>query len=329
MTELIAVTGGAGFLGRRVVELLLEEGYRVRSISRGDYPDLAAMGVECVRADLADPERAASSVAGVDAVVHCAAKAGVWGPRAGFERANVDATRNVIEACLRHGVGRLVHTSSPSVCFDGRDHRSAGDLPLATRFLAAYPETKARAERMVLEANGPDLATVALRPHLIFGPRDPHLVPRLLERAGARRLAIVGDGTNEVSLTHVDNAAGAHVDALRALAPDAPCAGRGYFVANQEPVRLWEWIAEVLERTGRPPIRRRVPLALARTLGAACELLWTVGRLAGEPPMTRFVALQLARSHSYDLSGLREDVGYVERVSLREGTEAMLASLEA
>src|SRR5207237_4860169 len=139
------------------------------------------------------------------------------------------------------GVPRLVFTSSPSVCFDGRDHVNASnDLPYAKRFLAAYPETKARAEKLVLAANGArGLATVALRPHLVFGPGDPHLIPRLLDRARRGRLLAVGDRKNRISLTYVDNAAHAHVDACDRLEPGAAHAGRAYFIAQTEPVRLW------------------------------------------------------------------------------------------
>ena len=215
---------------------------------------------------------------------------------------NVTGTANVIAACRRHGVGRLVHTSSPSVCFDGEDHVRAGnDLPLARRFNCVYPETKAAAERLVLAANDGGLATCALRPHLIFGPGDPHLIPRLLERARRGRLMAVGDGRNEVSLTYVENAAWAHVDAARRLASGAPHAGRAYFVAQEEPVRLWEWIDELLLRVGLP----------------------------GEPPMTRFVAAQLASSHSYDLEPARRDFGYVERVSGDVALDRLVAWVRA
>jgi nucleoside-diphosphate-sugar epimerase len=197
------VTGGGGFLGRAIVERLLADGHEVTSVSRGTYPELARLGVLTRQADLADAAAVRRALAGAELVFHAAARAGVWGPRAEYWSANVDGTRNVLDACLEHGVERLVYTSSPSVCFDGEDHVNAGnELPYARRFLAAYPESKAVAEALVLEANGKrGLATCALRPHLIFGPRDPHLVPRLIERARARQLLIVGPGNKEVSLT--------------------------------------------------------------------------------------------------------------------------------
>ena len=324
----VAVTGGGGFLGRRIVEMLREEGTPVVSIARGHYPELEALGVECRRVDITDCDALCAALEGIDAVIHVAAKAGVWGRRSEFMAANVTGTENVLVACDRQGIGRLVHTSSPSVCFDGRDHVQAGnDLPRAKRFLSPYSESKALAEARVLEANSPRLATVVLRPHLIFGPRDPHIIPRLLERAARGRLARIGDGRNEVSLTHVDNAAWAHVCALRALEPGAVCAGQAYFVCNRESVRLWDWIDALLLALERPPVGRRLPLALARGVGALCEAAWTLLPLKGEPPMTRFVALQLARSHSYDLGPLERDLGYEERLDMAAASADLIADL--
>lgn len=322
------VTGGGGFLGRALIDGLLEQGAEVASLARGSYPELAARGVETLRGDVADAAAVKAACAGRDVVFHAAAKAGVYGPRAEYARTNVDGTRCVVDACRSQGVPRLVYTSSPSVCFDGSDHVRAGnDLPYARRFLCAYPATKAEAERLVLSANGARLATCALRPHLIFGPGDPHLLPRLLERARAGRLAIVGRGDNEVSLTFVENAAAAHLDAARALAPSAPHAGRAYFIAQQEPVRLWSFVAEMLAAAGLSAPRRRVPAGAAYAAGLACEGLWRLLRRAGEPPMTRFVALQLAATHTYDLAPARRDFGYCERVPLASALERTAQAL--
>jgi len=326
----VLVTGGGGFLGRAIVEALLARGHEVTSASRGAYPELAQLGVTGVRLDLADEEATAAAIAGHEAVVHTAALTGIWGPREAFFRTNVDGTRNVISGCLKHGVARLVGTSSPSVCFDGRGHRDAlNDLPYAKRYLCAYPETKAIAERLVLAGNARGgLTTCALRPHLIFGPRDPHLIPRLIDRGRRGRLAIVGDGTNEVSLTFVENAAAAHVDALEALEPGAAHAGRAYFLGQKQAVRLWDWIGELFARVGVPPVTRRVPKPVAYAGGALLELVWNVFARPGEPPMTRFVASQLAVDHSYDLGPAERDFGYRERVDLAEATERLIAALQ-
>ena len=330
------VTGGGGFLGQALVQALLAEGAEVSSVSRGRYPELERRGVRTVRGDLSEPGEWSEAFRGADVAFHAAAKAGVWGAREEYFRTNVDGTRNVLAACREQSVPQLVHTSSPSVCFDGADHRCAGgDLPYATRWLAAYPESKAAAERLVLGANGQPLAgggtltTCVLRPHLIFGPGDPHLVPRLLERAANGQLAVVGRGDNEVSMTFVDNAAHAHLCAARDLAPESPHAGRAYFIANEQPVRLWDWINALLERLGHGPVRRRVPARLASCVGGLMELAWRVLRLPGEPRMTRFVAAQLSTSHSYDMTPAREDFGYRELVGMEEATDRLVASLEA
>ncbi len=324
------VTGGGGFLGGAIVRALLEEGDTVTSVSRGDYPHLRELGAETHQADLADPRSLDDVLPGHDVVFHTAALTGIWGQREDFFRTNVLGTRNVLAACRESGIGRLVYTSSPSVCFDGKDHLSAtNDLPYAARFLCAYPETKAQAEREVLQANSPTLATCALRPHLIFGPGDPHLVPRLLDRARKGRLRIVGDGANEVSLTFVDNAAAAHLDAAASLEFDAPHAGEAYFIGQEKTVSLWSWINALLADMGIAPVEKRVPLSMAYGAGLFLEWGWRLLPLSGEPPMTRFVASQLATSHSYDLTPAKRDFGYTERVDLVEATRRLVGSLQS
>lgn len=215
----VLITGGGGFLGSAVARMLADRGDDVTALGRNDYPALVQAGIKCVRADIRDAAAVAGACAGMDGVIHTAAIAAIWGRRRDFFEINVDGTRNVLEACRQQGVSRLVYTSSPSVVF-GAEPLSGVDesQPYPSKFLALYPQTKAMAEQMVLAANGGSLATLALRPHLIFGPGDPHLIPRVIERARSGRLAIVGDGDNLVDITYIDNAASAHVLALDALA---------------------------------------------------------------------------------------------------------------
>ncbi len=325
------VTGASGFLGSRLAAELVREGHQVVAGSRKPVPELVALGARHAPLDLSDRDALRNAFKDADIVFHVAAKTGVWGPEREYVESNVTGTQNVLAACEQRRVKRLVYTSSPSVVFDGRDHVDASnDLPYPHDYLCSYPATKAIAEREVLAANGRwGLATCALRPHLIFGPGDPHLVPRLLARARAGKLARVGDGENEVTLCAVETAVAAHVAAARGLRPDAPHAGRAYFVGQERPVRLWDWIDGLLRELGIAPVRRRVPFFLAYAGGTACEALWWLTRLGGEPPMTRFVALQLARSHSYSMEPARRDFGFHEPLSLEAATARLVTALKA
>lgn len=310
--DTMLVTGGGGFLGRAIVNRLLARGVRVRAIGRGAQPDLEKAGVEFVRGDLAEPGVAERAVAGCCAVFHVAAKAGVWGDPAEFHRANVEATRRLLDASRAAGVTRFVHTSTPSVVFNGRALAGADEsLPYVNppECPCAYPVTKAEAERLVLAANTPEFRTCALRPHLIWGVGDNHLVPRVVARAKAGRLRIVGPGTNRVDLTHVDNAAHAHLLALDALGRGAAC-GRAYFLSDDAPVALWPWINGLLGRVGVPPVTRRVPVPAAFCAGAVLEAVWKVFRREGEPPMTRFVAVELSKDHWFSVEAAKRDLGY-------------------
>ncbi|MFT7487053.1 MAG: nucleoside-diphosphate-sugar epimerase [Candidatus Paceibacteria bacterium] len=319
------VTGGGGFLGTAICRQLREAGHEVHSYSRQSYAHLEALGVHCIRGQLGDGAALESAVQGRDTVFHVAAKAGVWGSRKAYHEANVLGTQNVIRACLKAGTSRLIHTSSPSVCFDGTDHRNADNtLPLATRFLAVYPQTKAQAERDVLEANGVQLATCALRPHLIFGPGDPHLLPRLVQMGRAGKLAQVGDGRNEVTMCFVENAAHAHLLAANSLSPTAPHAGKAYFIGQEDPVQLWDWIGQLFEQLQVPAIKKRVTRRTAYSMGVVLEIAWRMLPLSGEPPMTRFVATQLASSHSYSMAPAHADFGYRELFNMQEATRLTL-----
>jgi nucleoside-diphosphate-sugar epimerase len=215
--------------------------------------------------------------------------------------------------------------------YNGRDLAGVNEsLPLTTHCPSPYPLTKAAAEAEVLAAHCQALRTVALRPHLIWGPGDPHLVPRLLARARAGRLRIVGEGTNRVDLVHIENAADAHVAAERSLAGDAPAAGgKAYFITNGEPVILWEWINGLLVALGEAPVTRRLSLRAATAIGCACEAAWSLLPLASEPPMTRFVAAELAMDHWFDISAARRDLGYAPRVSMAQGTSELVRLLRS
>ena len=314
----ILVTGGGGFLGWAVVQRLLEKGALVCSFSRHSYPLLAAAGVDQVQGDIGDPEAVAAACRGVDTVFHIAAKAGVWGCASDFHRTNVVGTRNVIAACTAGSVETLVYTSSPSVVFDGKDMEGVDEsVPYPDRYPAPYPQTKAQAEREVVTAAGTGLKTIVLRPHLIWGPGDNHLVPRIIGRA--RHLRRVGDGRNLVDTVYIDNAADAHILAAEVLKTRPELSGRKYFISQGEPMPLWEMINAILEAAGLPPVRKSISLRTARRLGGVMEILYRFLRLENEPPMTRFVAEELATSHWFDIGAARRDLGYRPVVSTAEG----------
>jgi nucleoside-diphosphate-sugar epimerase len=327
------VTGGGGFLGGAIVRALVARGDEVRSLARGDYPELRALGVETFRGNVADPPTVARAARGADVVFHVAARAGVWGAYRDYYRANVEGTRSLIEACRAQGVGRLVYTSSPSVVFHGRDLEGVDEsVPYPPRHEAAYPATKAEAERLALSGNGPGLAVTALRPHLIWGPGDNHLVPRILARARAGRLRRVGRADKLIDATYIDNAADAHILAADRLAegPDAPPAGRAYFIAQGEPMPVWDLVNGILAAAKLPPVTRAraVPAWAAYLAGAACEGVFGALRLDAEPPMTRFVARELATAHWFDLGAARRDLGYQPRVPTAEGLRRLAAWLD-
>jgi len=314
------VTGGGGFLGGVIVRMLRQRGEGVVSYSRGNYPELERLGVAQCGGDLADREALTRAAAGCDIVFHVAAKAGVWGDYADYYRANVTGTENVIAACRAAGIGRLVHTSSPSVVFDGRDVEGGDEsLPYPEKYEAHYPRTKALAEQIVLAANGPDFSTVALRPHLIWGPGDNHLVPRIIARAKAGRLRRIGDRPCLVDTVYVDNAARAHLQAADRLFHGSPVAGKAYFISNGEPLPLWEMVNRILAAAGLPPVNRSISPRLAYAAGVLCEALWGTLRLPGEPTMTRFVAHELATAHWFDISAARRDFGYSPEISIDAG----------
>ncbi len=324
------VTGGGGFLGQYIVEQLVARGAHVRTFSRGHYPALEALGVETQCGDLRDPDATAEACAGMDVVCHSAGGAGIWGPWTHFFGINTVGTLNVVAGCLRHGVPRLVYTSSPSVTFDGVDQNNIDEsAPYARRWLCHYPHTKALAEQHVLEShkrNG--LATCALRPHLIWGPRDQHLIPRLLARARRGQLRRVGDGRNLIDMTYVENAASAHLAAADALGVDSAVGGKAYFISQGQPVNCWDWINEILRLAELSPVRRSISQRTAWRVGAALEGIYRVLRLRGEPRMTRFLAAQLSTSHYFDISRARNDFGYEPSVSTDEGMRRLAQSLQ-
>jgi nucleoside-diphosphate-sugar epimerase len=312
------VTGGGGFLGGAIVRLLQLRGEDVRSFSRSVYAELETLGVEQIQGDISDQHAVEQAVKGMDLVFHVAAKPGIWGDYSEYYQTNVIGTGNVISACLKHRVARLVYTSSPSVVFNGTDMEGIDEsAPYPARFHAHYPETKALAEQMVVKSAGDGLASIILRPHLIWGPRDKHFVPRIIERA--KRLVKVGDGRNLVDTIYIDNAAEAHLMAADRLESNPELSGKIYFISQDKPMPAWDIINGILKAAGLEPIRRSIPHKMAWVIGAMLECVYKTFKLKGEPQMTRFLADELATAHWFDISAAKKDLGYAPRVSTEEG----------
>jgi nucleoside-diphosphate-sugar epimerase len=328
----ILVTGGGGFLGRGLCRALSERGHAITSFQRTFYPALEKLGVRQTLGDLADAEAVRNALSGHEAIFHNAAKAGAWGSYRSYYDANVRGTENVIAACRAHGIGKLVYTSTPSVTHSGRTPVEGGNesnTPYGTNFKAAYPTTKTIAEKAVLAANDAQLATVALRPRLIWGPGDNQLLPRLVERARAGRLRFIAGGHNKMDTTYIDNVVQAHVNAFEHLAPGAACAGKAYFISNGEPRPVREIVNGLLQAAGVAPVSASIPYPVAYAAGAMLEAAWHLLPLKGEPPMTRFLAEQLSTPHWYDISAAARDFGYVPKISIDDGLARLTAAWHA
>jgi len=320
----VLVTGGGGFLGGAIVKRLVERGDHVFSFSRRFYPEPASTGVEQIQGDISDTVAVEAACKDMDLIFHVAAKPGIWGDYDTYYQTNVVGTQNVVAGCIAHSVSRLVYTSSPSVVFDGTDMEGVDEsIPYPKRFHAHYPKTKAIAEQYIVQAASRNLMTIILRPHLIWGPRDNHLVPRIIKRG--KRLVKIGNGSNLVDTIYIDNAADAHIQAADALEKNPELSGRTYFISQGDPVPLWEMVNDILKAAGLPPVRRSMSRRMAWVAGALLEFLYIALKIKEEPKMTRFLADELATAHWFDISAARKDLGYSPRVSTKEGLRRLEA----
>ncbi|MDR2372016.1 MAG: NAD-dependent epimerase/dehydratase family protein [Puniceicoccales bacterium] len=323
----VLVTGGGGFLGCHIVELLLKRGYSVRAVGRRGQPILESRGVECFRGDISFRDDADRAVRGVDAVFHVAGRASLDMDFHAYYNTNVMGTKNIIRACERYGVSKLVYTSTPAVVFNGKDF-SGGDetLPLCKHYHWYYSRTKALAEEYVLKHNSEQLKTVALRPHLLLGEGDPHLMPKIIHSVERGKLKMIGEGKNLVDITFVDNAAYAHLLAFNALEGEKVC-GKAYFIGQERPINLWEFINTVLKNVGLPPVRKRTSFRRAYFVGKMMETWYRYFRWSKMPPMTRALAVALSKDHYFSHERAQEDLGYTPQVTIEQGLSSLIKIL--
>jgi len=322
----VLVTGGSSLLARHTAETLIERGDDVVLLQRHE----ADVDTEQVLGDIRDTDLVVSAAEGCDAIIHAAAKVGVVGRWDEYRSINVDGTSAVLAAALVNGVSRLVHVSTPSVAHAGDSLvGEAATAPVTGRRGAFYAESKAIGEQLVLSAAGDELPIVVIRPHLVWGPGDTQLVGRIVARARAGRLALVGSGAALVDTTYIDGAASALVAALDAAVPGAACVGRAYVIANGEPRPIRELVLGICAAAGLDIQPREVPRSIALAAGSAVERIWQVGarlgRVKTEPPLTHFLAEQLGTAHWFDPRPAHDDLGWSPTVSIDEGLRRLAA----
>lgn len=316
----VLVTGASGFLGTAVARGLVRRGDDVRTLQR--RPSGVA-GAQDHLGSIDEPALVSDALAGVDTVIHLAAKVSLAGDPREFERINIDGTRALLQAAADAGVTRFVHVSSPSVAHAGVALAGVGAEPASPAHARGeYARTKAEGEVIALAADGDRLRVLAIRPHLVWGPGDPQLVERIVARARVGRLPLIDGGTALIDSTYIDNA----VSAIIAGADRMDTAhGRAYIVTNGEPRPVGELIASMCRAAGVAPPAWSVPSWLARGAGSVVERVWAIRPGADEPPMTRFLAEQLSTAHWFDLTETRAALDWSPEVSLDEGFSRLAA----
>lgn len=321
----ILVTGGSGFLGKKICQQLLQRGDEPFALSRVPSQFLKRQGIKFVACDLTRKDQVEEVFKNYhfDAVIHTAAKAGIWGPYHEYEKINVQGTKNLIQFARQHCVRIFIHTSTPSVVYGDTDIIDGDEaLDYPAHHLTSYAKTKAIAERYVLSKHASHhFQVAALRPHLIWGVDDPHLLPRLVTRAKRGKLVQVGDGNNMVDIIHVDNAAGAHIQLMDKMLEDSSFGGEAYFIGQERPVKLWEFMLKILENKGIASKPKKMSLGLAFKMGTVFEFIYSYFYPHKEPPMTKFLALQLGTHHYFKHDKAIADFNFHLTKTIEEGLE--------
>jgi nucleoside-diphosphate-sugar epimerase len=320
----VFITGGSGFVGRNLIALLRERGYAVRAAARSSAAEQVVRnaGAEPVSADLDAQTALEQGMRGCAFVVHAAARVESWGQLEDFMHINVAGTEHVLAAARAAGVPRFVHVSTEAVLVGDRPLVSADETwPRPSRAFGLYPYTKGLAEARVLAANGPELATMIVRPRFIWGRGDTSLLPKILAVVRAGRFAWIGGGRHLTSTCHVRNVCEGIV-----LAAERGRGGEIYFLTDGAPVEFRSFITALCRTQGVDPGARSIPLAVARKLAPAVETLWSTLRLHSEPPLSRTVVLLLGEEVTVNDAKARRELGYRERVTREQGLTEMVAA---
>ncbi len=323
----VLLTGANGFLGGALAKRLKEEGHELFiAVRRDPSKALSSISDRVFMGDLSDKSYVETCLDGVEAVIHTAAKPGIWGEYKDYYLSNVVSVQNLLDVCLKCGVKVFVYTGTPSAVFDMKDQKGIDETaPYPEKYYSHYPKTKAMAEKLVLSASSPDFRTISLRPHLIWGPGDRHLIPRLIARAKAGTMTLVNGGNNIIDITYIDNAVIAHILALKKLASSewSKCAGKAYFITDGSPKPLNEILNSILEKFNLSSIKRDIPEPLAYAAGSLLEFYYFISGRKDEPLLTRFVVKEFSCDHWFDISASARDFGYVPSVSFNDGLERL------
>jgi 2-alkyl-3-oxoalkanoate reductase len=327
---LFLVSGVSGFVGKALTLRLLELGHSVIGISRQQVDSLVEKRLIHIQFDLNNDINelkealnkvlSRHSLGGIAAIFHTAAKVDVWGRYEEFYNTNYNGTLKLLDLAKELQIERFIYTSSPSVVAGGSDLLGVDEsCPYPVSYNSFYPATKSLAEKLVLSSNTDLLKTISLRPHLIFGPGDNHLIPTIIEKARSNRLKVIGDGENLTDVCFITDCVSAHLAAYQALGVNTQAAGKPFFISQGEPVRLWDWINQILEIFDLPPITKKISPFFAK--GAASTAEW-VSRFfyRGEKPpsLTKFLVSQMSTNHYFNISAAKRELGFHPQYSVKE-----------
>lgn len=316
----ILVTGGGGFVGLALVRRLVEKGHEVSSFSRNIYAEHQQLGIKSFQGDLSNFLEIENACKGIDVVFHVAAKVGVWGSFSDFYNINVTGTKNVISACKKQGVGKLIFTSSASVVFDGTNLEGVDEsMNYPKKSISNYTSTKAEAEQLILKANCDSLKTIALRPHLIWGPGDTQLIPKIMERAKFGKLWLPGSKDFKIDTTYIDNFIDAQLLALKKTDENPGIWGKVFFITNDEPVLIWDFLNAIIQSAGFSPSQKRVPKKLALFIAWLLENIHILFRFEKEPYVTRFLIHELCTHHWFNISAAKGMLHYRPGIDYKLG----------